>query len=142
MPNLNGVVETFTREIGKGRVLWGFVIVAIIVGILYWIYIARTRPGYDLRASGINPLAAEASGVPSRADDHRGHGAERAVGGLVGLPEVLGRDFAYGLQFTQNLGFAGIAVALLGQNHPAGIAVAALAFRIPGQRGADPRRAR
>ncbi|MYJ12925.1 MAG: ABC transporter permease, partial [Acidimicrobiia bacterium] len=47
---------------------------------------------------------------------------------LVGLPEVLGRDYAYGLQFTQNLGFAGIAVALLGQNHPGGIAIGALVF--------------
>ena len=128
MPNLNGFVETFTREIGKGRVLWGFVIVAIIVGILYWIYVARTRPGYDLRASGINPLAAEASGVSPDRTIIVAMALSGAVGGLVGLPEVLGRDYAYGLQFTQNLGFAGIAVALLGQNHPGGIAIGALVF--------------
>ena len=128
MPNLNGFVETFTREIGKGRVLWGFVIVAIIVGILYWIYVARTRPGYDLRASGINPLAAEASGVSPDRTVIVAMALSGAVGGLVGLPEVLGRDYAYGLQFTQNLGFAGIAVALLGQNHPGGIAIGALVF--------------
>lgn len=128
MPNLNGFVETFTREIGKGRVLWGFVIVAIIIGILYWIYVARTRPGYDLRASGINPLAAEASGVSPDRTVIVAMALSGAVGGLVGLPEVLGRDYAYGLQFTQNLGFAGIAVALLGQNHPGGIAIGALVF--------------
>ncbi len=128
MPNLNGFVENFTREIGKGRVLWGFVIVAIIIGILYWIYVARTRPGYDLRASGINPLAAEASGVSPNRTIVVAMALSGAVGGLVGLPEVLGRDYAYGLQFTQNLGFAGIAVALLGQNHPGGIAIGALVF--------------
>ncbi|MCY3787118.1 MAG: ABC transporter permease [bacterium] len=128
MPDLNGFVETFTREIGKGRVLWGFVIVAIIIGILYWIYVARTRPGYDLRASGINPLAAEASGVSPKRTIIVAMALSGAVGGLVGLPEVLGRDYAYGLQFTQNLGFAGIAVALLGQNHPGGIAIGALVF--------------
>ena len=128
MPNLNGFVESFTREIGKGRVLWGFVIVAIIIGILYWIYVARTRPGYDLRASGINPLAAEASGVSPNRTIVVAMALSGAVGGLVGLPEVLGRDYAYGLQFTQNLGFAGIAVALLGQNHPGGIAIGALVF--------------
>ena len=128
MPNLNGFVELFTREIGKGRVLWGFVIVAIIIGILYWIYVARTRPGYDLRASGINPLAAEASGVSPKRTIIVAMALSGAVGGLVGLPEVLGRDYAYGLQFTQNLGFAGIAVALLGQNHPGGIAIGALVF--------------
>ncbi len=128
MPDLNGFVELFTREIGKGRVLWGFVIVAIIIGILYWIYVARTRPGYDLRASGINPLAAEASGVSPKRTIIVAMALSGAVGGLVGLPEVLGRDYAYGLQFTQNLGFAGIAVALLGQNHPGGIAIGALVF--------------
>lgn len=128
MPNLNGFVESFTREIGKGRVLWGFVIVAIIIGILYWIYVARTRPGYDLRASGINPLAAEAAGVSPNRTIIVAMALSGAVGGLVGLPEVLGRDYAYGLQFTQNLGFAGIAVALLGQNHPGGIAIGALVF--------------
>ena len=128
MPDLNGFVESFTREIGKGRVLWGFVIVAIIIGILYWIYVARTRPGYDLRASGINPLAAEASGVSPDRTVIVAMALSGAVGGLVGLPEVLGRDYAYGLQFTQNLGFAGIAVALLGQNHPGGIAIGALVF--------------
>ncbi|MCY3953157.1 MAG: ABC transporter permease [bacterium] len=128
MPDLNGFVETFTREIGKGRFLWGFVIVAIIIGILYWIYVARTRPGYDLRASGINPLAAEASGVSPKRTIIVAMALSGAVGGLVGLPEVLGRDYAYGLQFTQNLGFAGIAVALLGQNHPGGIAIGALGF--------------
>ena len=128
MPDLNGFVESFTREIGKGRVLWGFVIVAIIIGILYWIYVARTRPGYDLRASGINPLAAEASGVSPNRTIVVAMALSGAVGGLVGLPEVLGRDYAYGLQFTQNLGFAGIAVALLGQNHPGGIAIGALVF--------------
>ncbi|MCY3661668.1 MAG: ABC transporter permease [bacterium] len=128
MPDLNGFVELFTRDIGKGRVLWGFVIVAIIIGILYWIYVARTRPGYDLRASGINPLAAEASGVSPKRTIIVAMALSGAVGGLVGLPEVLGRDYAYGLQFTQNLGFAGIAVALLGLNHPAGIAIGALGF--------------
>lgn len=128
MPDLNGFVETFTREIGKGRFLWGFVIVAIIIGILYWIYVARTRPGYDLRASGINPLAAEAAGVSPKRTIVVAMALSGAVGGLVGLPEVLGRDYAYGLQFTQGLGFAGIAVALLGQNHPGGIAIGALVF--------------
>lgn len=128
MPDLNWFVELFTREIGKGRVLWGFVIVAIIIGFLYWIYVARTRPGYDLRASGINPLAAEAAGVSPRRTIVVAMALSGAVGGLVGLPEVLGRDYAYGLQFTQGLGFAGIAVALLGQNHPGGIAIGALVF--------------
>ena len=51
-----------------------------------------------------------------------------AVAGLVGMPEILGDDFKFDLSFTKGLGFAGIAVALIGRNHPAGIAVGALLF--------------
>ena len=128
MPNLNSVAELVTRDIGKGRQIWGFIIVAVLVGILYWIYVARTRQGYDLRASGINPTAAEASGVNPKRTVVLTMAMSGAVAGLVGLPEILGRDYAYGLQFTQMLGFGGIAVALLGQNHPGGIALSALVF--------------
>jgi simple sugar transport system permease protein len=49
-----------------------------------------------------------------------------AVAGLVGLPELLGRDFAYTLNSPQGYGFTGIAIALLGRNHPVGIAAGSL----------------
>jgi simple sugar transport system permease protein len=49
-----------------------------------------------------------------------------AVAGLVAMPELLGRDYSYGITATQMYGFTGIAVALLGRNHPAGIALGAL----------------
>jgi ABC-type uncharacterized transport system permease subunit len=51
-----------------------------------------------------------------------------AVAGLIGLPEILGDQHVFGSNFTPGLGFLGIAVALLGRNKPAGIAVAALLF--------------
>jgi ABC-type uncharacterized transport system permease subunit len=42
------------------------------------------------------------------------------------MPELLGRDYSYGITSTQMYGFTGIAVALLGRNHPGGIALGAL----------------
>ncbi|MCY7365820.1 MAG: ABC transporter permease, partial [Frankiaceae bacterium] len=48
--------------------------------------------------------------------------------GLVGLAQVLGTSYSYGLSFTAGLGFTGIGVALLGRNSPVGIAFAALLF--------------
>ena len=51
-----------------------------------------------------------------------------AVAGLIGLPEILGDAHKYDLGFTRGLGFAGIAVALVGRNHPGGVAVAAVLF--------------
>jgi simple sugar transport system permease protein len=49
-----------------------------------------------------------------------------AVAGLVGMPDLLGNSFTYSNSFQAGLGFVGIAVALLGRNHPIGMAVAAL----------------
>ena len=51
-----------------------------------------------------------------------------AVAGLVGMPAVLGKLHAFGQGLPKELGFAGIAVALLGRNHPIGIVLASLMF--------------
>ena len=128
MPNLNGVVEVFTREIGKGRELGGFLLVAVAVGVVYYVLINRTRLGFDLRATGSNPFAAEASGVPPRRTIVVAMMLSGMIAGLVGLAQVLGDTYRYDLNFTRQLGFSGIAVALVGRNHPAGIAAGALLF--------------
>ena len=51
-----------------------------------------------------------------------------AVAGLVGLPILFGESYNYGSTFQSGLGFAGIAIALLGRNNPIGIAIGALLF--------------
>jgi ABC-type uncharacterized transport system permease subunit len=127
MPNLNGVVRFFFGKIGRND-LWGFILIAVVVGIAYHMLINRTRIGYDLRASGENATAAQASGVDPKRMIMIAMVFGGAVAGLVGLPELLGSSHAYNLRFTQGLGFAGIAVALLGRNHAGGIAVGALVF--------------
>lgn len=127
MPSLNGFVELFTREIKRVE-LWGFLLVAIAVGILYHVLINRTRIGFDLRASGENATAAEASGTDPKRMIMAAMVLGGAVAGLVGLPELLGSSHAYNLRFTQQLGFAGIAVALLGRNHAVGVAIGAFVF--------------
>lgn len=124
MPSLNPVVEIFTREIKRVE-LWGFLIVAIVVGVVYHYMINRTRIGFDLRASGENAPAAEASGTDPKRMIMTAMVAGGAVAGLVGLPELLGSSHAYNLRFTQGLGFAGIAVALLGRNSAIGVAIGA-----------------
>ena len=88
----------------------------------------RTRFGYDLRASGISPSAASASGVNARAMVVKTMLLSGAIAGLIGLPDLLGGTHAYTTNFTAGLGFLGIAVALLGRNKPGGIALAALLF--------------
>jgi general nucleoside transport system permease protein len=125
-PSLSPVLELFGIETRSD--LWGFVLVAVVVGFAYHFMLNRTRLGFDLRASGMNPGAAEASGVDPKRTIVIAMLLSGMVAGLVGLPELLGNTHAYSLRFTQGLGFAGIAVALLGRNHAGGIAVAAILF--------------
>jgi simple sugar transport system permease protein len=56
---------------------------------------------------------------------------------MVGINEVLGYRYRYYDGFSDNYGFTGIAVALLGRNHPVGVLLAALLFAVL-QRGGIP----
>lgn len=128
LPNLNGVFELVTREISKGRRLTGMFAVAIVLGIVYQLAVSRTRFGYDLRASGMNPFAARAGGVPPVRMVLIAMVLSGAVAGLIGMPEILSDNHSYDQGFIQGLGFGGIGVALLGRNGAPGMAAAALLF--------------
>ena len=128
VPSLNPVVEIFTREILRGRELTSVLLIAVVVGIGYHLFINRTRVGFDFRASGYNPLAARAGGVPPKRMVMYAMLLSGAIAGLVGMVEILSERFKYDQSFIQGLGFNGIAVALLGRNNPAGIAIGALLF--------------
>jgi ABC-type uncharacterized transport system permease subunit len=127
MPSLNGVFDLFGL-VNPARQLYGFLVVAAVVGVLVAVLLKRTRFGFDLRASGMSPSAASASGVDARGMVIKTMLLSGAVAGLIGLPDLLGRDHDYGTEFTSGLGFLGIAVALLGRNSPIGIALGALLF--------------
>jgi simple sugar transport system permease protein len=127
-PSLNPLVELFFREPTGAASLHSFVLVAIAVGVLYYLFVFRTRPGYDLRVSGVNPMAAEAGGVAPNRMIMQAMLLSGAVAGLVGLPELLNFSHEFSFDSTTGLGFNGIAVALLGRNHPVGIAIGALVF--------------
>ena len=110
------------------RPLNGFIVVAVIVGVVIWFLIDRTRFGFALRSSGRNASAAQASGVPAKRLTIQAMLLSGAIAGLVGMPQVLGESHNYGVDFVLGLGFSGIAVALLGRNNPVGIALAAILF--------------
>jgi ABC-type uncharacterized transport system permease subunit len=126
-PDLNGVFTALGLAQPRTE-LYGFLLVAIVVGVVIAVLLKRTRFGFDLRATGLSPSAATASGVDARAMVVKTMLISGAVAGLVGMPDLLGDIHYYGTEFTAGLGFLGIAVALLGRNTPVGIAVAALLF--------------
>ncbi|MGY1772248.1 ABC transporter permease [Blastococcus sp. SYSU D00813] len=128
-PDLTGVLTGLGLAEPRSE-LHGFVVVAVVVGVVVAVLLSRTRFGFDLRATGLSPSAATASGVDTRRMVVTTMLLSGAVAGLIGLPDLLGEDFEYGTEFTAGLGFLGIAVALLGRNTPVGIALAALLFAV------------
>jgi general nucleoside transport system permease protein len=128
LPDLNSWLEVFTREIRGGRHLSSMLLVAIVAGVVYHVFLSRTRPGFDLRASGYNPGAAKAGGVRADRMVVMAMVYSGAIAGLVGMVDILSRNYRFDSEFRPGLGFAGIAVALLGRNHAVGIALGALLF--------------
>ena len=89
-----------------------------------------TRPGFgfDLRATGASATAAVASGINVKRMVVVSMLLSGGVAGLIWLPLLFGDAHSYGTTFQAGLGFTGIAVALLGRNHPVGMAFGALLF--------------
>lgn len=126
-PGFSSVFERLGM-VAPSRPVGGFLFVAVVVGVLVALLMNRTRFGFQLRASGANGTAAQASGIASRRMTVQAMLISGALAGLVGMPQILGEDYKFGTSFTAGLGFSGIAVALLGRNAPGGIALAAVLF--------------
>jgi len=113
------------------------ILLAAAVSAAVWAFLWRTRWGYALRVVGINETAAVYGGI---APDRVIVGAmalSGALAGLVGVNEIMGVQHRLILNFTGGVGYVGIAVALMGRNHPVGIALAALLFGALYQGGAE-----
>jgi len=111
---------------GPAGTVFGLVFLAAALGVGYWVMMNRTRFGFELKASGESPAAAAVGGVNAKRMVLTAMLLSGGVAGLVAIPELLGRDHTYTVISPSGYGFTGIAVALLGRNHPAGIALGAL----------------
>jgi simple sugar transport system permease protein len=98
-------------------------------------YLFRTRRGFELRAVGLQPHAAEYGGVDVGGVWMRAMIASGAIAGVGGLNYVIGYKHYYEEGFAGGAGFLGIAVAIVGRNHPAGVVLAALLFATISQGG-------
>jgi simple sugar transport system permease protein len=122
----SGQVPGISLVPGTSVQVYGLIVLAVLVGVLFWFVVNRTRFGFDLRATGMSEAAAVASGVNVRRMVLASMVISGAVAGLVGMPQLLGASYTYSLDFPSGLGFTGIAIALLGRNNPIGIAIGAL----------------
>jgi len=110
---------------------------ALICCLLVWIYVWHTRWGYELRTVGQSEKAAVYAGVNPRRVIVVTLCLSGALAGFVGVNEIMGVHHRLLLNFTAGYGFTGIAVALMGRNHPLGVVLASLLFGILYQGGAE-----
>jgi simple sugar transport system permease protein len=111
------------------------ILIALLVVALVRFYLYRTRGGYDLRAVGLQPAAAEYGGVSTARVWLRALALSGALAGIGGANFVLGYKHYYEEGFAGGAGFLGIAVALVGRNDPVGVVLAALLFATLSQGG-------
>jgi len=101
---------------------------ALAACVLVYIFLWKTKWGYELRAVGENPSAAEYGGISISRNIVLAMVISGMLAGMVGINEVLGYRYRYYDGFSASYGFTGIAVALLGRNHPLGVLLAAILF--------------
>ena len=125
------------QDSAKLHVLWGGVqglhvgfLIAVAALVVYWLVIDRTTLGYGVRAVGANPEAARYGGINVPRNYFLAMAISGAFAGLAGAIDILGWQYRFSQLDIQgsDIGFAGIAVALLGRNKPLGIFFSALLF--------------
>jgi len=113
------------------------IFLALLAAVFVWLFVWHTRWGYQLRTTGNNTQAAIYAGIKPSRIIIVSMVISGALAGMVGVNEILGVNHRLLLDFHFGYGFAGIAVSLMGRNHPIGIIIASLLFGILYQGGAE-----
>jgi general nucleoside transport system permease protein len=130
LPRLSAYVTSF-----HGSAANVVIFVALAAAIATTWFLFRTRRGFELRATGLQPEAAECGGVRVGNVWWQTMTLSGALAGIGGLNFVLGYKHYYEEAFASGAGFLGIAVAIVGRNHPVGVVLAALVFATMSQGG-------
>ena len=110
---------------------------ALLAAVGVYLLLWHTRLGYDLRATGSSASAAAYAGINPKHQVILAMGVSGALAGMVGMNEIAGVTGRLLLDFVSGAGFTGIAVALMGRNHPVGIVLASVLFGALFQGGAE-----
>jgi ABC-type uncharacterized transport system permease subunit len=136
IPQLHEILAAFGLKAAPSPLNLSFVI-ALVCCLLVWLFVWQTRYGYALRVVGQNETAAVYGGISPARQIMLAMTLSGALAGLVALNMVLGAEHRLTLDFTGGFGFVGIAVSLMGRNHPVGIVLAALLFGALYQGGSE-----
>ena len=136
LPTIHDIWARFGIEVAASPLNLSFII-ALIAGVLVWLFIWHTRWGYAIRTVGFSEPAAEYAGIPVKKIIMITMLISGSLAGMAGINEIMGVQHKLLLDFVAGYGFTGIAVALMGRNHPLGIVLASILFGALYQGGAD-----
>ncbi|HWS99045.1 MAG TPA: ABC transporter permease [Pyrinomonadaceae bacterium] len=124
IPRLGSFIPGFPERIPLSVAF----ILALLACLAVYIFLWRTKWGYEIRATGANPSAAEYGGISVKKQIVLAMAVSGGLAGMVAINEVLGYRYRFYEGFSAGYGFTGIAVALLGRNHPVGVLLSAIFF--------------
>ena len=136
LPRLDWLMSIFGLDLGSAPFNVSFLL-ALLAAFVVWLLISRTRLGYEMRTMGFSPTAARYAGIGEARIIIVTMAISGALAGMTALNSIMGEQHRMQLDFVQGAGFVGIAVALMGRSHPAGIIPAALLFGVLYQGGAE-----
>lgn len=136
LPFMHEFLFLFGISVAKTSLNISFLI-AILASFIIWIFVWHTKWGYEIRTTGANHKAAIYAGISPSKNIILAMLVSGALAGMVGINEIIGVHHRIILDFPAGYGFVGIAVALMGRNHPLGIFFAALLFGALYQGGAE-----
>ena len=130
IPGLNLI---FTKQVPANVTLF----IALAACVVIWAILWRTRLGYEIRAFGKSEAAARYAGISPVKVTMIAMLISGALAGLMAINNVMGESERLLQNASEGAGFIGIAVALMGRNHPVGVVLAALLFGFLYQGGAE-----
>jgi simple sugar transport system permease protein len=136
LPQMHEMLAAVGIEISRSPLNLAFII-ALAAAAAFWVFVWKTKWGYALRVVGQNESAAVYGGISPARQIILAMTISGALAAGVALNELMGSQHRLILNFPSGFGFVGIAVALMGRNHPVGIILAALLFGALYQGGSE-----
>ncbi|MBA3446637.1 MAG: ABC transporter permease [Pseudaminobacter sp.] len=136
LPKLGWLLEAFGLSVRSAPLNISFLL-ALVMAFAVWVLIWRTKLGYEMRTMGFSPKAARYAGISETRIIIIAMMISGGLAGMMALNPIMGDQHHMSLDFVAGAGFVGIAVALMGRSHPAGIVPAAILFGVLYQGGAE-----
>ncbi|MFN7009085.1 MAG: ABC transporter permease [Allorhizobium sp.] len=136
LPKLDWLMAMFGLKLGPAPFNVSFLI-ALVMCVVVWVLIWRTKLGYEMRTMGISRSAAAYAGISYVRIVIIAMLISGGLAGMMALNPVMGASARLQVEFVGGAGFVGIAVSLMGRSHPIGIVLASILFGVLYQGGAE-----